>query len=634
VTLTTVTGHPLRPGLRRRRRLRLPEGVALNALGEVDDADIGIDLGVVISARAVRDYDHARWCSDEPVVQPVPSGRDVIVEYAGHPQARLFLGDEVHHLGSDRSPAVELPPAERPVRLRFVEQGSGEPVAVRLHLHGPAGEYLPPRGHHRKVNRTWHQDTDAEFASGENQYAYVDGACIADLPLGTVYAEISCGYELRPIRTAVEIRAGTEELTFELERVLRWRERGWVTADTHVHFLSPQTALLEGRAEGVNVVNVLASQWGELYTNVGDFDGRTTFGAQDLDGRGEFLVRVGSENRTPVLGHISLLGYRGELIQPLCTGGPGESAYGDPLEVAMAEWARRCLDQGGLVVLPHMQLLQIEHAADVVLGVVDAFELMHPDPLLPSHQHQVAALDPYGLADWYRYQSLGHQIPLTGGSDKMSAAMLLGGIRGYAHLGARELTYEHWMDAVRAGNTFVTIGPLVEMTVEGVAPGGRVHLPAGGGTVHVQWLAESIRVPIEAVEIVVGGEGAQSVAVQGSLRSEGGAAVRVSASTWIAVRVRGGYHGRAGDVAAHTSAVQVLVEGSELLSPADGMAVLEQIQGAIAYVDTIAPRPEARRFAALRATLATAYDRLHQRLHAAGVYHHHPLHDPGQSHEH
>ena len=50
-----------------------------------------------------------------------------------------------------------------------------------------------------------------------------------------------------------------------------------------------------------------------------------------------------------VLGHISLLGYSGQLIHPLCTGGPSESALGDPLEVTMAEWAQRCRDQRGLV---------------------------------------------------------------------------------------------------------------------------------------------------------------------------------------------------------------------------------------------------------------------------------------------
>ena len=36
-----------------------------------------------------------------------------------------------------------------------------------------------------------------------------------------------------------------------------------MTADTHVHFLSPSTAVLEAQAEGLNLVNLLAAQWGD-----------------------------------------------------------------------------------------------------------------------------------------------------------------------------------------------------------------------------------------------------------------------------------------------------------------------------------------------------------------------------------
>ena len=53
------------------------------------------------------------------------------------------------------------------------------------------------------------------------------------------------------------------------------------------------------------MVNLLVSQWGELFTNIGDFDGKTTLGSKDLGGSGEYLVRVGTENRQHVLGHIS-----------------------------------------------------------------------------------------------------------------------------------------------------------------------------------------------------------------------------------------------------------------------------------------------------------------------------------------
>jgi hypothetical protein len=630
VTTTTVAHHPLRPGVRRKLRLRLPESIDLNAVSEVDHDKIAIDLGVVISARAVLDYDEARWLSEEAVVEPRRSEREVIVEYAAHPAARLYIGEEIVELASPTPDAVEVPAAERPVRLRFVEQGFGAPVAVRLHLHGAAGEYLPPRGHHRRVNRVWHQDNYAEFANVENQYAYVDGECLVDLPHGDVFVEVTRGHEILPIRTKVEVTAETHELVFELEKVLRWRERGWVTADTHVHFLSPQTALLEGSAEGVNVVNLLASQWGEMFSNVGDFDGQTTFGADRVDGSGEFLVRVGSENRMQVLGHISLLGYKGQLIHPLCTGGPDESAFGDPLEVTMAEWAQRCLDQGGLVVMPHAPTPQLERAADIVLGLVNAIELMSFNPLNP----QMWALDAYGLADWYRYLNLGYHVPLVGGSDKMTAASLLGGVRSYAQLGDRELSYENWMDAIRDGNTFVTVGPLAALRVDGIEPGGTVRLPAGGGTLQVEWEVESVRLPIERTEVVVGGLVCDDMHVAGRLSARGVAQVRVATSTWIALRIRGSYRNEGDDIACHTSAVQVLVEGSDLFSEVDSMAVLDQIQGAIAYVDTLAPRADARRFQELRATLEGAYNRLHQRMHAAGLYHRHPLHDPATPHEH
>ncbi|MCB0126974.1 MAG: CehA/McbA family metallohydrolase [Caldilineaceae bacterium] len=645
IATTELTDHPLRPGLRRKARLTLPEGVTRNKLGEVEG--LAIDLGVVISARTVLNYDEAQWLSDAALVQPQAATNAVIVEYVAHPQAKLYVptsGDspmvyDLAALAADPSAddsLIAVAPAHRPVTVRVVEKASHQPVAVRFHMHGAHGEYLPPRGNHRRVNPHWFEDNYGEFVNGNQQYAYINGECVIDLPLGEVYVELSKGHEMKPVRTKVTITPETNELTFELERVLHWREQGWVTADTHVHFLSPTTALLEGQAEGVNVVNLLASQWGEMFSNVTDFDGRTTLGAKEFGGNGEFLVRVGTENRMQTLGHISLLGYSGQMIHPLCTGGPTESALGDPLEVTMAEWAQRCIDQGGLVVLPHAPNPQLERAADIVLGVVNAMEMMTFNPLNPNNMQ----VSPYGLADWYRYLNLGYQIPVVGGSDKMAAASLLGGIRTYAHLGDRELSYENWMAAVRAGNTFVTVGPLIEVTVEGVVPGGQVALPAGGGTVDVSWRVESATVPISAVEIVVGGLTAEAIAVtasdgHGALQASGNNRVAVDHSTWIALRVRGSYHGRPEQIAAHSSAIQLVVDGKSLFAAPDAMKVLEQIEGAIAYVDTLAPRPQAQRFKELRATLESAYNRLHQRLHQNGVFHRHtPLHDHDVPREH
>ena len=445
-----------------------------------------------------------------------------------------------------------------------------------------------------------------------------------ELPLGEVFVEISRGYEMKPIRTSFEVTAETKEITFTLEKLLDWGERGWVSADTHVHFLSPQTALLEGAAEGVNVVNLLASQWGEMFSNVSDFDGRTTLGAKDFGGDGEFLVRVGTENRMQVLGHISLLGYSGAMIHPLCSGGPSESAIGDALDVSMAEWAERCIEQNGLVVLPHAPNPQAERAADIVLGLVHAIEMMSFNPFDTQ-------ITPYGLLDWYRFLNLGYQIPVVGGSDKMSAASLLGGIRTYAQLGEREFNYENWMAAVKGGNTFVTVGPLLELEVEGLPPGSRLDLPAGGGTVDVTWRVASAAMPIERVELVVGGFAVEAQTVDGALQAAGSCAVSVSESSWIALRVRGSHGGRPGEIAAHSSSVQVRVDGARPFKREDAIAVLEQIEGAIAYVDTLAPQPAARQYKKIRAAIEAAHNRLHQLMHRQGIYHqHNPLHQHGE----
>ncbi len=647
VSTTQLVDHPLRPGTRKKLRLVLPPGHTLNAIHELEDVDI--DLGVVISARASLDYDEVRWLSQESIVQPTLSDRAVVIEYIAHPQAWLYIGGRAQS-SSHKAPIiyelsdlaqlsseqiVTVNPAERLVKIRVVEKGSNRPAAVRLHMHGAAGEYLPPRGAHRKVNGGWFEDNYGEFVNDQNQYAYIWGECEADLPLGEVFVEITKGYEVAPIRTMVNVSPETEELVFELDRVLSWREQGWVTADTHVHFLSPQTALLEGAAEGVNVVNLLASQWGEMFSNVSDFDGKTTFSAGELagsnqSGDGEFLVRVGTENRMQVLGHISLLGYSGNMIHPLCTGGPSESAIGDPQEVTMAEWAQRCIDQGGLTIMPHGPNPQCERAADLVLGLINGMEMMTFNPL----SQDMGQISPYGVADWYRYLNLGYQVPVVGGSDKMMASSLLGGIRTYAHMGELDFTYENWMEAIRRGNTFVTVGPLVSLKVEGVTPGGELRLPTGGGTVHLNWRVESVSLPIESVEVVVGGLTHEAVSIDG-LSAEGSATVPISQSTWIAIRVRGSYNQRSGEIAAHTSAVHVLVGDQPIFSQQDAITVLEQIEGAIAYVDTLAPRPDVVRFKQLRATLESAHNRLHQQMHRNGYFHTHtPLHGHEEGHEH
>jgi hypothetical protein len=618
-----VESNPLRWGSRRKAVLQLPEGTEFDpALDEHGCLrDIQLDLGQVISASPVLVYPNDTWADSRAERPPERSPREVLVEYAAHPEARFRLagGAELTVAAVGASPIRAVAPATQLVKLRVVERGGGRPVPAKLHVHGDAGEYLAPVDRHRIPNPSWFEDYSVDHAGlGGHSSTYIPGETTIRLPQGRVYLEVTKGFEIRPVRRVFDVREGTAELSIELERVLPWRDRGWVSADTHVHFLSPGSALIEGAGEGVNVVNLLASQWGELMTNVGDFDGTLTHGSVEAGGDGECLVRVGTENRQHVMGHISLLGYEGGIIVPMTTGGPDESALGDAVESLLTEWARQCKQQNGVVILPHFPMPRMENAAAIVLGEIDGVEMT-------SLNDRFSGINPYSLSDWYRFLNCGYFVAAVGGTDKMSARTAVGTVRTYARLAEGEpFTYDTWKNAIRRGRTFATYGPLVDFAVEGRPSGSRIEMGSTGGTVAVEWNVASVIVPVTAVELIVNGEVRDRTAVN----PEGGTgswSVRVDKSSWLALLVRGRYPGRPEMIAAHTSPVMVPVAGSEFLAAADAVTILEQIEGALAYVDTTGTRADDRVYRRMRLVLESAHRALHNRMHRAGIFHEHTV---------
>lgn len=620
-----ATSNPLRWRSRRKVILRLGRGEKF--LPEIDEAgllrQIQLDMGQVISARPRFLYPNASWSRTYGGQIPEVSARELIVEYTAHPDASFHLRRgkrvPVSRAESRKGPAPLQPVkrASQRVLIKVVQKGSRKPVAVKLHLHGESGEYLAPTDRHRLPNPVTFEDYSADILSeGLHYCTYIPGETVVDLPLGRVYLEVSKGFEIRPLRRALKVTRATREVLLEIERVLDWRERGWVNADTHVHFVSPSTALLEGAGEGVNVVNLLATQLGELMTNVGDFDGRTVHGAREFGGDGEHLVRVGTENRQYAFGHISLLGYGGRIITPLTTGGPHESALGDPVDCLVTEWARRCREQGGLVIVPHMPA-RLENALTLVSGEADAAEMSS------GNNWHCDGIDPYSLSDWFRFLNAGYFVPIVGGTDKMCAKTAIGTMRTYARVPAdEEFTYGNWMRAVRRGNTFATCGPLLEFEVEGKAPGNRIKMKRGGGTVEVGYRLASVTMPMAKVELIVNGEVRDGCSVDPE-EDSGSWSVKLERSSWLALLVRGGHPDRPEVIAAHSSPVMVEVAGTEFYSAADALTILGQIEGALAYLDTIGTRAETARYKRMRMTLTAAHRELHNRMHRMGRNHQH-----------
>ncbi len=620
-----VTSNPLRWQAREKAIFAIPDDGILDPslTGDGLLSQLQLDLGQIISASPRTLYSKEDWAQGYNNKLPEVSVNEVFIEYSAHPEAKFHLADgKMISVSEARDPSGEnqikfIPPAMQKVKIRIMEKGSRKPVAVKLHIHGDTGEYLAPVDRHRIPNNAWFEDYSVDFVhNGSHICTYIPGETHVKLPVGKVYIEVSKGFEIKPVRKVVTISAYTEEVEIEIEKVLSWREKGWVSADTHVHFLSPNSALLEGSAEGVNIINLLASQWGELFTNIGDFDGKTTIGSKEAGGDGEYLVRVGTENRQHVLGHISLLGYDGDIIAPLTTGGPDESALGDPIETLLTEWAEQCKKQDGIVIIPHFPNPRLENAATIVSGNAHGVEMT-------SWGSLYGGIDPYSLADWYRYLNCGYFVAAVGGTDKMSANTAVGTVRTYARIRENhEFTFDEWKQAIRMGYTFVSYGPLMNFTVDGKPMGSRIEMSSKGGTVDISWEVASVTVPMSRVELIVNGEITESLAVSPD-KARGNWNVMVDKSSWYALLVRGHYPDKPEIIAAHSSPVMIHIEDSQMLAAADAVTILEQIEGAMAYMDTIGTRADDKTYKRLRLLLESAHRTVHNRMHQLGHFHRH-----------
>src|SRR5262249_23203113 len=152
---------------------------------------------------------------------------------------------------------------------------------------------------------------------------------------------------------------------------------------------------------------------------------------------------------------------------------------------------------------------------------------------------------------------------LVGGSGKDSNAVALGAVRTYARLPKDEApTYAAWIEAIRAGRTFATNGPLLTMTADGADPGATLALPAGGRSVAVRVEARSAA-PFDEVEVLHNGSLVASKTASGNRQATTlEVEVPVKASGWLAARCWGRERLADGQCAyAHTSPVWLAIDG-------------------------------------------------------------------------
>jgi hypothetical protein len=484
------------------------------------------------------------------------------------------------------------------VHVRVNDAASGQPTPCRIRFTDGEGSYYAPFGRLTEFAKGIAQDVGGNLLLGQEQFAYIDGTCEIRLPAGPISVRISKGPEYTPIHEALELSPGKLALRFEIGRWIELRQQGWYSGDVFARFLSPHAALLEGAAEDVAVVNLLAAEY-EAWdltpqhgiaalefeypdrlvgqreyrerkhahvSNILAFSGQHP--AVELPGH---LVVVNTFNHHPTLGHLALLNCH-RVVFPLKFGGTDESD-----EWTLTDWCDQCHRKGGLVVglnafkgvLDHHQ----EILADCLLGKIDA--LMAMDDLAID---QCAELHRSCLALWSALLSCGVRIPLVGGSGKASNCDLLGNTRTYAKLLKDEpFTYANWIEAVRAGRTFVTTGPIISIEVDGRGPGSVVDLARKNEAVRVRAEARATS-ELESLQVIVNGKVVSSVQpAAGETAAVLEFETEIAESSWLVARCGGPYNWpRFSRLAAISSPIYLQVAGLPVKADSTTIAALSK----------------------------------------------------------
>ena len=458
--------------------------------------------------------------------------------------------------------ATAQPPGQLAITILDATTRQPTPVRVRITRNGYAVPQLPPEAVAVMYGLWDHEDG---YGFQPDSSFYVAGRFHLPLPAGTYQLTLSKGHEyLRQQHTFVVAPGKAVPKTYSLTRWGNMAANGWYSTDGHIHIRrSPRENPLIMtwlRAEDVNVGALLrmGDFWETYYPQY-------AYGEPGVYQQGKYLLTTGQEDpRTPELGHAFALGADNRVRQ--------RNRY-----YFFDEVFDKVHQLGGLVGYAHQA--ETFHGyrgltLDGLRGKVDAFELL---------QFCVDA-HPLHTEQYYRMLDLGIPLTATAGSDfpwcgpdhshgPPERSSRIGNARFYVYLGDDSLSLPNWRRAVRAGHTFVSSGPMLDLRVNdgrpGFArPGDHLNLKRGDSlTITVRAYGHPSQVPLDTLELVSQGQviGRTDTRQPGQTAGHLSLTIKLSSlerGRWIAARCWAGP-----GQAAHTTPVYVTVDGGGFHNP-------------------------------------------------------------------
>ena len=445
----------------------------------------------------------------------------------------------------------------------IVDTATGQPINAKVHVLSSNGRMQWPKG--------------AILKRGPGtEFFFSDGEFRVDTPRGRTDILVERGTEYEPCRRVVDVPAkGTTEIELPLQRWYHPQQNHWYPGNTHIHYDEKETRpddrlAIDCSVEGYNVtvVSVLDRRQLPYASN------KYPIGVMNEFTTSHHVLDIGEENRhygehSPWefgYGHVMFLNIR-NIVQPVSRGHILTSQF-DPDYPPLCFCCDDARDQGGLVVWCHNGR-GMEAPIAAALGKLDAFNLFDPFWMDPE----------YDL--WYKLLNCGISLPASTGTDWFVCS----NNRVYVNT-VESFSYANWITGMKAGNTFITNGPAINLTVNEQAMGTTVDL-SGGKTLEMEATFSSFY-PIHRLEIIMNGAVLHRANYpqgkrEGTLRHQ----VNAERDGWIAARLWGDHRDSfEQSIYAHSSPVYFAFGRPPAERQASAQYFLSRIDDALKWIDS------------------------------------------------
>ncbi len=438
------------------------------------------------------------------------------------------------------------------LRGEVIDADSKQPLAARVYIQSASGVWFfakseSPQGTALEYKR------QVGASSVEQHVTLSAHPFVIDVPPGKYTITVERGKEYVPVTREILVEQRSVSVTLPIKRWINMAQQGWYSGDVHAHrALSEIPNLI--LAEDLNVATPL-SHW----VTAADIDpvkgNRTpgpapkpewiavdaTHGIYPLNTEYEIFT-VGGKPHT--LGAVLICGQKTPLdrgVPPVRRIAEQAHAEGAFLDLEKHSWAWSPM----IVPLMKVDLFELanNHCWRTQFGfpawTLDAAPKYMNLEMTDKGFTEWGWID-FGLKSYYAYLNCGFRMMPSAGTGAGVHPVPFGFGRVYVHVPG-EFTFGRWREALLAGRSFVTTGPLMRLQFNGAEAGTTFKPTVATATIQITGTIESLA-SLDRVEVIQNGDivwsekPVQTTSPVGFTRTTVDRTITLTGSGWLAVR--------------------------------------------------------------------------------------------------